>query len=157
MVEKIISGGQTGADRAGLDVAMELGLTIGGWVPQGRRAEDGAVPARYDGVVETNSGSYEHRTELNIRGSDATVIFTFGPSNGGSALTERLARSLRKPVLVLDLDRHTPDEAITLLREWLEQTRPRILNVAGSRLSEEPRIVDPTTRILRGALGPAVA
>ena len=153
MVGKIISGGQTGADRAALDVALELGLAIGGWVPQGRRAEDGVVPARYEGVVETNSDSYEYRTELNVRDSDATVIFTFGLPTGGSALTARLAQSFGRPVLLMDLERYGPDEAIPILRAWLEQTRSKILNVAGSRLSEEPRIVDAATRILRGALG----
>ena len=87
MVTKIVSGGQTGADRAALDAALEVGFATGGWIPRGRRAEDGAVPERYGNLVETESDAYEPRTELNVRDSDATVIFSFGPAFGGSALT----------------------------------------------------------------------
>lgn len=155
MVVKIISGGQTGADRAALDVARELGLASGGWVPRGRRAEDGAIPPRYQGLVETDSGAYECRTELNVRDADATVIFTFGPLTGGSALTATLAQSLGKPVLTLDLERAAEDQAVAELCRWIGQTHPRILNVAGPRLSAEPRIAEATASVLRQALRPA--
>jgi hypothetical protein len=151
MVTKIISGGQTGADRAGLDVALELGLNIGGWVPRGRRAEDGYVPEKYSGIVELSSDSYDKRTEMNVRKSDATVIFTFGPPTDGSAYTQQFALSIGKPVLALDLTRSSPEEAITLLREWLTDIRPNILNVAGSRSSQVPQIATFTAKILKGA------
>jgi hypothetical protein len=156
VVEKIVSGGQTGADRAALDVAVELGIATGGWIPHGRRAEDGTVPRRYQGIVEADSESYENRTELNVRDSDATVVFSFGPPTGGSALTVRLAHSLEKPLLALDLERSTTDEAIARLRTWLAEAHPRVLNVAGPRLSQEPRIAEATAMILRGAIRPAV-
>ncbi len=152
MVEKIVSGGQTGADRAALDVALELGLCAGGWIPRGRRAEDGSVPQRYDSLVEAESDAYEVRTELNIVDSDATLVLAFGPPAGGSALTVRLARSLRKPVLTVDLERDTREEASARIRSWLAVTRPLVLNVAVPRLSEEPRISDAAASILRGAL-----
>ncbi len=152
MIDKIVSGGQTGADRAALDVAVELGLATGGWIPHGRRAEDGTVPQRYEGLIEADSESYECRTELNVRDSDATVVFSFGPPTGGSALTVRLARSLEKPLLALDLERSTADEAIARLRRWLSETRPHVLNVAGPRLSQEPRIAEATAIILRRAI-----
>ena len=154
VVDKIISGGQTGADRAALDVALELGLGAGGWIPRGRRAEDGKIPERYDGLVEADSDTYEYRTEHNVRDSDATVVLAFGPPTGGSALTVKLARSLGKPLLTLDLDRCATEEAIDQLRTWLTDTRPRVLNVAGPRLSKEPRIREATVLILRGALRP---
>ncbi len=154
MIEKIVSGGQTGADRAALDVALELGLSTGGWIPRGRRAEDGAIPERYEELVESDSESYERRTELNVRDSDATVVFSFGPPTGGSALTVRLAHSLGKPLLSLDLERSTADEAIARLRMWLSEARPRVLNVAGPRLSHEPRIAQATAMILRRAIRP---
>ena len=157
MIDKIVSGGQTGADRAALDVAVELGLATGGWVPRGRRAEDGVIPERYEELVESDSESYERRTELNVRDSDATVVFSFGPPTGGSALTVRLAHSLEKPLLALDLERSTTDEAIARLRTWLAEAHPRVLNVAGPRLSQEPRIAEVTAMILRGAIRPAVA
>jgi len=153
-VAKIISGGQTGVDRAGLDVALELGLAIGGWVPRGRRAEDGVVPSKYSGLVETRSDSYEERTRCNVRDSDATVIFSFGPLAGGSALTASLARSLERPFLVLDLEQCTAEEAISALRVWLDRERPRVLNVAGPRLSQAPQIGSLAAQILRGAIDP---
>jgi membrane protease YdiL (CAAX protease family) len=155
MVRTIVSGGQTGADRAGLDVAQELGLAAGGWVPRGRRAEDGAIPDRYTNLSETESESYEERTRLNVRDSDATVIFTFGPPAGGSAVTADQARTLGRPLLVMDLDEHRPEDAIELLRKWLARTRPATLNVAGARSSEAPGIAKATAHVLRGALRPA--
>jgi hypothetical protein len=154
VIEKIISGGQTGADRAALDVAIGLGIATGGWVPRGRRAEDGPVPHRYEGIVEADSGSYENRTQLNVRDSDATVVFSFGPPSGGTALTATVAQSLGKPLLALDLERLTIDEAIARLRTWLAQAQPRVMNVAGPRLSHEPRIAEVTALILRGAIRP---
>ena len=155
MVGRIVTGGQTGADRAGLDVAQELGLAAGGWVPRGRRAEDGVIPYRYTNLNETDSEAYEERTRLNVRDSDATVIFTFGPPAGGSALTADQARVLGRPLLVLDLDQHGPEDAIELLRSWLTETCPRALNVAGARSSEAPGIATATAHVLRGALRPA--
>ena len=96
MIEMIMSGGQTGADRAALDAAIESGVRHGGYVPKGRRAEDGPVPPCYQ-LTETNSPNYPTRTELNVVNSDATVIFTFGPPERGSALTIKLAREHKKP------------------------------------------------------------
>jgi hypothetical protein len=155
VVHKIVSGGQTGADRAALDVAGELGLATGGWVPRGRRAEDGRVPERYTGLVETRSDAYAQRTRWNVRDSDATLVLSFGPPGGGSALTARLARELGRPVLVLDLERLGEDEAGARLRAWLAGTRPRTLNVAGPRASQEPRIAAATAAVLRRGLRPS--
>jgi hypothetical protein len=152
MIEKIVSGAQTGADRAALDVALELGITTGGWIPCGRLAEDGTVPAHYPNLVETDSSLYASRTELNVRDSDATVIFSFGPLTGGSALTEKCAHKLSKPSLILDLDALGIAEAIACFRAWLGEVRPRVLNVAGPRLSKAPRIADATGHILREVL-----
>lgn len=157
MLEKIVSGGQTGADRAALEVALELGLAIGGWIPLGRRAEDGSVPERYGGLFETGSDVYAQRTELNVRDSDATLVVSYGPPVGGSALTASFARSLARPLLALDLERCEPDDAIARVRVWLAEASPRVLNVAGPRSSQEPRIFEATARILRGALGTAAS
>lgn len=154
MLEKIVSGGQTGADRAALDVARELGLATGGWVPRGRRAEDGAVPERYEGLVETGSDDPAVRTERNVRDADATAVFCFGPPAGGTALTVELARSQGRPLWTVDLEACATQEAAASLRAFLEAVRPRVLNVAGPRLSEEPRIARETARVLRAALSP---
>ncbi len=153
-LEKIVSGGQTGADRAALDVAAELGLGTGGWIPRGRRAEDGSVPARYAGMLETDSTDYAERTRLNVRDSDATLVIGFGPAHGGTALTLEIARALARPVIELDLAQVEPAEAALELRVWLSETRPRILNVAGPRLSEEPRSAEGARQVLQAALAP---
>lgn len=157
MVDRLVSGGQTGADRAALDVALELGLATGGWVPRGRRAEDGVIPERYAGLAETASAAYDQRTEYNVRDSDATLVLAYGPPTGGTARTVELARSMGRPLLVLDLERRPADGSILAVREWLDAVGPRVLNVAGPRQSREPRIAAATTTILRGALRPGAA
>jgi len=152
VVEKIVSGGQTGADRAALDVALARGLHIGGWVPKGRVAEDGAIPARYVGLVETKSADPAVRTARNVRDSDATLILSHGPLAGGSRLTLDEAARASKPRLHLDLDRLTLASASARLADWLAEVRPRVLNVAGPRASEDPRIVADTAALLEAAL-----
>lgn len=104
---RIISGGQTGVDRAALDVAMARGLACGGWVPRGRRAEDGRLPLRYP-MRESRRNSYGERTRLNVRDADGTLILTRGQPIGGTALTAALAQRLGKPYLLVDLE-NAPD------------------------------------------------
>jgi hypothetical protein len=148
---KVVSGGQTGADRGGLDAAIELGLEHGGWCPLGRRAEDGAVPARY-ALAETPTADYPERTGRNVVDSDATVVFTFGEARGGSDLTLRLAREHGRPHLALDLERLSDEAASEQLRAWLREQDVRVLNVAGSRESASPGIGERVRRIVREAL-----
>jgi len=148
-VQRIVSGGQTGADRGGLDAAAVLQLERGGWCPKGRRAEDGRVPASYE-LRETTSESYVPRTEMNVRDSDATVIFTRGPLTGGSALTERVARSLRRPCLHIAVDGVV--DPVATLRDWCLKHRVATLNVAGSRESKSPGIQARTRDIVVAAL-----
>jgi hypothetical protein len=131
-VRRVISGGQTGADRGGLDAAIDLGIPHGGWCPKGRRAEDGTIPQKYP-LQETDSTDYPARTERNVTEADGTVVFTFGPPARGSVLTLKLALKHRKPTLHVDLEQQTPADATTLLRKWIEETGVSILNVAGSR------------------------
>ena len=149
---KIISGGQTGADRAALDVALEHGLAIGGWVPKGRLAEDGAIPARYAGLRETDSADPAIRTALNVRDSDATLIVSHGPLSGGSLLTLEEARRLGRPALHLDLSARSLDDAAADVRAWLQHVDPATLNVAGPRASEDVTIADAVRTLLSRAL-----
>ena len=136
---KIISGGQTGADRAALDVAMQLGLPYGGWLPKGRKAEDGPLPARYV-LHELDSDKYRDRTEKNVLAGDGTLIVSFGPLTGGSALTESLALRHNRPCLIIDFNEVVCAKAVKALETWLERYTIRVMNVAGPRASGEPRI-----------------
>lgn len=137
----IVSGGQTGADRAGLDFAIEHGVTHAGYCPRGRLAEDGQIPARYN-LEETEHDDYPTRTRKNVELADATVIFQRGPNvrpRSGSALTAGHARKVGRPCLVLGAFPNVQADAAAL-RAFLELNRPKILNVAGSRESSTPGI-----------------
>jgi len=151
-LRKVISGGQTGADRAALDVALERSLAIGGWVPRGRVAEDGAIPGRYTGLRETESPDPAVRTACNVGDADATVIISHGALAGGSRLTADEAIRLEKPLLHLDLTVLAHTKAVERLREWLRAVEPAVLNVAGPRASEDPAIGAAVTALLRDAL-----
>lgn len=149
MIEKVVSGGQTGVDRAALDAALELALPCGGWCPRGRRAEDGPIDARYP-LTETPSDDYSQRTAWNVRDSDGTLILTRGAPIGGTALTIDVAERLRKPHLVVDLARSSRPRAA---REWLDRNAVRVLNVAGPRESGMPGIYADALAFLRSVLG----
>jgi predicted Rossmann-fold nucleotide-binding protein len=152
MVRRIVSGGQTGADRAALDAALRAGIAHGGWVPRGRKAEDGRIHARYR-LREMASYRYADRTEKNVRDSDATLIVSRGPLTGGSRLTLGLARKHRKPCLHVDLAVTGMEEAETRVRTWLEENEVTTLNVAGPRASNDPGIYDRVLTLLLGVLG----
>ncbi|HEY3121670.1 MAG TPA: putative molybdenum carrier protein [Vicinamibacteria bacterium] len=136
---KVISGGQTGVDRAALDAAQELGLDCGGWCPRGRRAEDGRIPDRYP-LRETASSDYPSRTAANVREADATLVLVQrGGRSRGTALTRRVAAEYEKPLLEVDLSAAPRPETV---QEWLERLGVRTLNVAGPRESETADIYD---------------
>jgi hypothetical protein len=133
----IVSGGQTGVDRASLGWAIRRALPHAGWCPKGRRAEDGTIPRRYR-LRETPSGQYAQRTEWNVRDSDGTVIFSsFGRLAGGSIRTLQYCSDYRKPVLHLPSALFTVSEAAFLLTAFLRRNRIRRLNVAGPRRSQD--------------------
>ena len=148
MIRKIVSGGQSGVDRAGLDAAQALGVPCGGWCPRGRLAEDGAIPPRYP-LRETPTAAYTQRTRWNVRDSDGTLILNRGPLEGGTALTADLAGKLRKPCLILDLAAR-PDPA--MVRAWAAAHQVRVLNVAGPRERRQPGITRQARAFLRRLL-----
>ena len=133
---EVVSGGQTGVDRAALDAALDLGLTVSGWCPLGRRAEDGSIPGRY-AVRETPTSDYAQRTEWNVRDSDATLILYRGALTGGSARTAEHAARYGRPLLALDLDA-APDPVAAV--DWVRRHGVRVLNCAGPRESGAPGI-----------------
>ncbi len=144
---KVVSGAQSGSDRAGLDAALAMNIEIGGWCPKGRRAEDGPIPARYP-LTETSSARYEDRTLLNIEDSDGTVIFTRGPVDGGSALTQNSLVEQAKPFLHIDLDGFSKESATTAVAQFIRSANIKTLNVAGNRESKSPGIAQDVKEIL---------
>ncbi len=150
----IISGGQTGVDRACLSWAIRHGVHHGGWCPKGRLAEDGDIPARYK-LRETPSTRPAQRTEWNVRDSDATVIFSQSAKlSGGSLKTWEAGKKFHKPVLHLFAETLTVAESAILLRKFLRQHSVRKLNTAGSRKSEEAGAGRFARAVLSATFGP---
>lgn len=146
---KIVSGGQTGVDRAALDVALELGMAAGGWCPAGRMAEDGPIGPRYP-LAETPSADPAERTEWNVRDSDATLLLLSGAASPGTELTREATRRFGRPVYTFHLG--SPED-VGSFRRWLQVYRVRTLNVAGPRESESPGIGGAARRALSALLG----
>jgi hypothetical protein len=144
MLKKIVSGGQTGVDRAGLDVALALRIPCGGWCPKGRLAENGAIPAGYP-LRETPSEGYEQRTEWNVRDSDGTLVLNMGKLSSGTLYTVQKAKALKKPFTVVQVDQEIDCDVIS---RWLEEHDIQILNIAGPRLSKYPDIYLETKKLL---------
>src|SRR3990172_13366003 len=150
MFKKIISGGQTGVDRAALDVALELGIRCGGCCPNGRKAEDGAIPAHYP-LQELPSGGYRQRTKRNVIESDGTLILFQNQLTGGSAFTADLARKQAKPCYTVNLSAPADPREVT---EWIRLNNIRVLNIAGPREGRAPGIHTAAAAYLRAVFQP---
>jgi hypothetical protein len=148
-IVKIISGGQTGADQAALDAAMELGIDHGGWISKGRLTEDGPLPETYN-LEETSTGSDSGSSERNVLDSGGTVVITRGPPSGGSKLTVALAHRHGRPCLHLDLQRVHPLKASSKLYQWILAHGVQVLNVAGSRIAEDRAIYNDVYQVIWG-------
>ena len=149
----VISGGQTGADRGGLDAAIELGIPHGGWCPKGRRAEDGIIPAKYK-LHECEHESYKARTRLNVQDADITVVFCFGPPTGGSLFTLECVKPSGLSWAVFDLDVAKDSWIVRELWAKMRGGSAKIVNVAGSRESKAPGIQQRVCDIMRAVLAP---
>jgi hypothetical protein len=148
MLKKIISGGQTGVDQAALDVAINFGISHGGWIPKGRRTEAGTLPDKYK-LKEMSSSSYPKRTEQNVIDSDGTLIISHGKLAGGSLLTFELAEQHKKEWLHIDLEINRGFSAAQLIQSWIVLNDIKVLNVAGPRASEDPYIYEDAVRLLK--------
>ncbi|MBL1377281.1 putative molybdenum carrier protein [Zobellella iuensis] len=146
ILQKIISGGQTGADRAALDAAMAAGFPAGGYCPSGRRAEDGPIDAVYP-LIEL-AGGYRQRTRRNLQEADGTVIFYRGMPTGGTALTLALCLREQKPFRLIDMELVSVEQACTAVLAFIRAQRIAVLNVAGPRESGQPGIYDYSFRVL---------
>lgn len=150
MIEKIISGGQTGADRAALDVAIKLGIPHGGWIPKGRITEEGPLPERYR-MQEMPTESYSDRTEKNVIDSDGTLIICRGQPTGGSDYTREMALKHKKQLLHVDLNQTSSFDAASLISSWIKLYQIKTLNVAGPSASKDPNVYVDVFRILEWA------
>ena len=135
----VVSGGQTGVDRAALDSACRHNIAHGGWCPKGRLASDGPLPLHYH-LRETDSAGYRQRTKLNVQDSDATLIFNTGDLDGGTLQTVRFAQTMKKPYRVFQLDQANLEEVARQVVEWLTLGRLFTLNIAGPREQKRPGI-----------------
>ena len=153
MIKKIISGGQTGADRAALDVAIDYGIPHGGWIPKGRKTEDGRLSGKYH-LKEIQAISYPQRTELNIVDSDGTLIISHGNPTAESIFAQDMARKHRRPCLHIDLDEISQYKAVEITRYWIEVRGIQKLNVTGSKASEDDKIYESTKSLLQSVLYP---
>lgn len=151
-IQRIISGGQTGADRAAMDFALRNGIEIGGYVPHGRMAEDGPINERYRGLTETVSSDPAVRTELNVLAAEATLVFSHGSLSGGSLLTLEFARRHGRPFFHADLQNERSG-VVRSVTAWLDSLRPTTLNVAGPRSSEDSAIYDAVYEFLEELFG----
>jgi hypothetical protein len=134
-LRKIISGGQTGVDRAALDACMAAGFPCGGWCPAGRKAEDGEIPVHYP-LLELWSGNYNDRTRKNISDSDATLIIYENNLSGGTLLTCDFANDSRKPVFLFKVSPFFIEGQLEQLVGFLEANQVETLNIAGPRASQ---------------------
>lgn len=151
MIEKIISGGQTGADIAALDVAIKLGISHGGWIPKGRKTEAGPLSHKYQ-LTEMDSTDYRERTKQNIIDSQGTVIISRAELTGGSKLTHSYANVIGKPVCPINLSLTDEYEASMMIKTFVQENQIKILNVAGPRLSQQPWIYSDVKLVLEVAL-----
>lgn len=144
----IISGGQTGVDRAALDAALESGTQAGGWCPEGRKAEDGRISDSYP-LRELPRGDYLQRTEKNVADSDATLIIFFSTLQGGTERTLHFCRELAKPHLLVDGSITSAADGAALVKDFLVAEKISRLNVAGPRASGEPSAYSYTLALMR--------
>lgn len=148
---KIVSGGQTGVDRAALDAALEAGAPCGGWCPADRLAEDGPIPAKYP-LRELKDGGYAERTLANVKDSDGTVIIHAGELEGGTRQTLAFCVERGKPHLLVESNEISVDEAAGLIADFIKRHRIVTLNVAGPRASKQPQIYAYTYAVIRRLL-----
>ena len=154
MLEKIITGGQTGADRAALDAVMESRFPIGGNCPAGRMAEDGIINHLYP--LDEIEGGYESRTQKNVADSDGTAIFYEENLFGGTEQTLDFCLELKKPHILIDIDLLDMDEAANRVSSFITDYRIRVLNVAGPRLSHCPSIYNYVKDALKGVINKSI-
>jgi putative molybdenum carrier protein len=148
---KIISGGQTGVDRAALDAALRHGINCGGWCPAGRLDEFGKIPDNYP-IQELKDGGFTERTLQNVKDSDGTVVIYPGELYGGTDQTVRFCLDLKRPHQLIDASKISAEGAAKLIAEFVRENEIGILNIAGPRQSEWTEGYDYASRVLSAFL-----
>lgn len=152
VIKKIISGGQTGADQAALDFAIEQEIPHGGWITKGKKTERGALPEKYR-LQEMPGSIYPWNScRMNVLESDGTLILSHGELNGGPALARDLAEGNGQSWIHVDLEKTNTLEAARVVDSWIGLHGIKVLNVVGPRASRDPKIYRSTTDVLRGVL-----
>ena len=152
MLTKIVSGGQTGVDRAALDVAIAWGMDYGGWIPSDRSAEDGIIPARYTELKVTHRPESAYRTEQNVKDSDGTLILSPSDLVGGSLLTKQFAMDFGRPVLCVKLCDVCTQDQVEVVASWVKSNNISVLNIAGPRESEEIGVYEKSSYFMQRVL-----
>jgi len=148
MITKIVSGGQTGADRAALDFAIKKSIPHGGWIPKGRLTEEGPLSDHYQ-LREMETRNYSKRTEQNVIDSDGTLILSHGKLSAGSALTKQFAKKHQRPCLHIDFNNASMPESAKQIKKWVDGNEIKTLNIAGPRASKDSRIYRKTLEVLK--------
>ncbi|HJX33919.1 MAG TPA: putative molybdenum carrier protein [Desulfatiglandales bacterium] len=152
MIKKIISGGQTGAEQAALDAAIQLQIPHGGWTTKGRLTEAGVLPDKYQ-LREMPTDSYPERTKQNVIDSDGTLIISHGPLTGGSQFTQNIAIKHDKPYLHIDLNETDSFDAAKQVYKWVTANKIETLNIDGAKASKDPYIYQAALHFMEIVLG----
>jgi hypothetical protein len=151
VIKKIVSGGQIGADQAALDVAIKLGLPHGGWIQKGRKTQSGILPEKYR-LKELPTAGYKQRIEQNVIDSDGTLIVSHGEPTGGAEYGREMADKHHRPRLQADLKENSTFVIASRINTWIFKNNIEVLNVTGSRVSEDSTIYKDTMDIVEGAI-----
>jgi hypothetical protein len=151
MLKKIISGGQVGADQAALDAAIKCNFPHGGWIQKGRKTKSGILPDKYE-LEEMSVAGYKERIEQNVKDSDGTVIISHGNLTGGADYSMKMTERHKRPTLHIDLEETSAFIAASQINTWVIDNNIEVLNVTGSRASEDPDIYRNTMYILEDSI-----
>jgi len=151
MIKKIISGGQIGADQGALDVAIKYSIPHGGWIQKGRKTQSGMIPRKYH-LDEMSTASFKDRIEKNVIDSNGSVIITYGTITGGADYCRKMAQKHGRPCLHIDLNTISEFTAAIRLHAWIIENDIEVLNVNGSRASEDSSIYKDIMEVIESAV-----